>query len=96
MSEATNADRPLPVLSSEGLGHAAQKPEWQFLEPPELVDMDRLWSELRGLPAVFAYSYLQQLRLRAPLTYDRLRTIRVAAGCTVFAWPNAEANRPEE
>ena len=65
----------------------AEAPEWEFQEHPNEVNMDRLWAELRGLPAVFAYSYLGQLRDKAPQTYCRLREIRIAAGCTVFAWP---------
>jgi hypothetical protein len=50
------------------------KPEWEFNEPPELVDLDRLWMELRSLPAAInQYSYLDKLCKSAPLTYDRLR-----------------------
>ena len=69
------------------------KPEWDFAEPPEEVDLDRLWSELRSLPAaVHQYSYLGQLRRNAPLTYERLRQRRLAAGCKIFAWPADKAS----
>jgi len=61
-------------------------PEWEFQEPPEKVDLDRLWEELRNLQAVFAGSYLEQLRAKAPLTYDRLKAQRLAASCKVFNW----------
>ena len=64
-------------------------PEWGFQETPEMVDMTRLWEELLALPVIFAYSYLDQLRTKAPRTYSRLRDIRVANGCAVFAWPKA-------
>jgi hypothetical protein len=67
----------------------AHGPEWGFQEAPEMVDMTRLWEELLALPAIFAYSYLDQLRTKAPRTYSRLRDIRVANGCNVFAWTKA-------
>lgn len=65
-------------------------PEWGFAEPPELVDLDRIWRELQG-PAVFQYAYLANLREKAPLTYERLRQKRLAAGCAIFAWPASSA-----
>ena len=70
--------------------------EWSFSEPPEEVNLNRLWNELRELPATFAYSYLSSLRENAPLTYERLRQQRLAAGCTIFAWPPAKETPAKE
>lgn len=60
--------------------------EWGFDVPPEHVDLDLLWTELIGIPAIVAFSYLAELRNKAPQTYARLRTKRLAEGCTIFNW----------
>lgn len=71
-------------------------PEWGFDVLPEQVDIDRLWTELHGSrqPAIRQYAYLAELRAKAPVTYERLRQKRLAAGCTVFAWPAAMEHSP--
>lgn len=61
--------------------------EWQFDQPPSRVDLDRLWRELMGLPAIAAFAYLEQLRIKAQRTYALLRQKRLSAGCKVFTWP---------
>lgn len=60
-------------------------PEWRFTEPPELVDLDRLWRELRGLSAIHAFAYLGELRSKAPVTYERLRQKRLSENCLASA-----------
>ena len=47
--------------------------EWEFEEPASQVDLERLANEVSGIPAVFAVSYMAQLRERAPIVYDRLK-----------------------
>jgi hypothetical protein len=49
-------------------------PEWKFTVPPDQVDIDRIWSELDGVPAMYVFSYIGQLRMKAPRTYERLRS----------------------
>jgi hypothetical protein len=69
------------------------KPEWGFSVPPDQVDLERLWSELRGLTAIYAYAYLESLKREAPLTYARLRDKRLAANCTIFEWKRGHDDR---
>ena len=66
--------------------------EWGFDEPPDQVDLDRVWREMMSIPAAFAYTYLGALKARAPKTYARLRAKRLAAGCRVFDWGNDDTD----
>ena len=58
--------------------------EWGFLEPPEDVDLQRLWNEAKSASVVMFYSYMEQLYKNAPKTYARLRDWRMSKGCTLF------------
>jgi hypothetical protein len=45
--------------------------EWEFGVPASQVDIQRLCSELIGLPAIYVYSYIDQLKKNAPVVYGR-------------------------
>lgn len=50
------------------------KYEWEFDVPSDQLDIPLIADELSGLPAVVAYSYVGELKWRAPIAYQRLRT----------------------
>jgi len=49
------------------------KPEWEFNEAPERVDLSRIREELRGAVGIEVYSYVGRLRINAPKTYQLFR-----------------------
>ncbi len=50
------------------------EPEWEFQESPNKVDFKRLHSELQNFPsAVYVYSYMGELKSKAPKTYECFR-----------------------
>lgn len=46
--------------------------EWEFNEPSNKVDLERICVEINNVPAIFALSYLENLRKEAPIVYGRL------------------------
>ena len=49
---------------------------WEFKEPDEAVDLERIDRELNQIPTAFALSYLRELEQKAPIVYQRLRAWR--------------------
>ena len=47
--------------------------EWKFELPASQVDLKRIADEIDTMPALLAYSYVEQLRRNAPTVYMRLR-----------------------
>lgn len=47
--------------------------EWDFNVAPEYVDLERIWREAHNAPAIYFYSYMEQLYKHAPRTYKRLK-----------------------
>lgn len=47
------------------------KPEWEFDEPPEKVDLERIWNELQTTTLRELACYMAELKRQAPLTYAR-------------------------
>ncbi len=45
--------------------------EWKFEEDSELVDINRLHSELMDTPTFVAMSYISELKKNAPRVYER-------------------------
>ena len=60
--------------------------EWGFTEPPEQVDLQRIWMEAQAASGIMFYSYMEQLYKHAPKTYARLRDWRMSLGCTLINW----------
>jgi len=50
---------------------AENKPEWEFDEIPEKVNLERIHQELDGVPFLIAGSYLATFETKAPKTYAR-------------------------
>ena len=48
--------------------------EWDFGVPASQVDVQRIHDELQGIPAIYVYAYLGELKTRAPTVYRRLGT----------------------
>ena len=77
--------------------------EWGFSEPPEEVDLQRIWNEARMASGIMFYSYMEKLYKHAPKTYERLRDWRMSQGCVLVNWgydphgrftPNGLMSRP--
>jgi hypothetical protein len=54
--------------------------EWEFGCPASQVDLSRLYSELASLPAIYAFSYVAELKKNAPTVYRRLADHLAANG----------------
>jgi hypothetical protein len=48
-----------------------ERGEWGFDEPPDQVDLQRIYVELSAWPAIYQFAYLEQLHKHAPMTYRR-------------------------
>lgn len=64
--------------------------EWEFDTDSEDVDLERLDTELTELPAMIAISYLQDLKINAPIVYRRYAQWTFEKGKTVFNLVPAE------
>lgn len=60
--------------------------EWGFAEPPEEVDLQRIWNEAKAASGIEFYAYMEQLYKHAPRTYERLRAWRMSRGCNLVNW----------
>lgn len=52
--------------------------EWGFDVPSDQVNLERIVRELDGVVAMYAYSYIGELKANAPLVYRRLRDWAIA------------------
>jgi hypothetical protein len=65
--------------------------EWDFPEDSEQVDLNRIVTELSSIPAVYAYSYMEQLKKNAPIVYERLKSYSVENNLmTWYVWEQKE------
>ena len=47
--------------------------EWEFPEPSHEVDLERICREVSDIPVVVALAYMENLKIRAPVVYGRLK-----------------------
>ena len=45
--------------------------EWEFKEESEDVDLERLHTEINSIPAIYSMAYMEQLKIKAPVVYQR-------------------------
>ena len=47
--------------------------EWEFPEPSCCVDLERMNEETNNIPAIYAIMYMNKLREKAPVVYNRFK-----------------------
>ena len=47
--------------------------EWEFPEPSHLVDLKRVYDEMRDIPFIVARAYMANLKMKAPVVYERFK-----------------------
>lgn len=60
--------------------------EWEFGVPASKVDLERIWIELGGMPAIYSIAYINDLKAKAPTVHRRLMAWAKERG--VMTWAN--------
>lgn len=62
--------------------------EWEFIESSHLVDLERINVEVNAIPLGFALAYMENLKIKAPIVYGRLKEYAKKEDC--IKWYNWE------